>query len=189
MQSKPWRHTSQLDIFAHRNTRMSRTERTYGVQWKYRIFAERDQGFDVQRPSQLIPMGPQDMPELRVLVQPMFQQHYIYFMAHRYFHENLAADPSVNVWDILTKFTKRYTNPNASELKLLTNFFPEVDEESFQNMTLADCAVRLLLDSNQWVQPSDAKSFSKACSWANRPRNLLAVGNDETPRPAPLMDQ
>ena len=41
------------------------------------------------------------MPELRVLVQPMFQQHYIYFMAHRYFHENLAADTNVDVWIIL----------------------------------------------------------------------------------------
>ena len=103
------------------------------------------------------------MPELRVLVQPMFQQHYIYFMAHRYFHENLAADPTVNVWDILTTFTLRYTNPNASEIGLLNKFYPEVDEEALQTMTLADCAVRLLLDSKTWQRPTDPQSFSKAC--------------------------
>ena len=129
------------------------------------------------------------MPELRVLVQPMFQQHYIYFMAHRYFHENLAADPTVNVWDILTKFTKRYTNPNASEIGLLTKFYPEVDEEALATMTLADCAVRLLLDSKTWQRPTDSQHFSKACSFASRPREPSTVGNDETGRQVPLVDQ
>ena len=163
MQSKPWRHTSQLQFWAHKNHRVSRIERTFGVQWKYRIFAKKNEGFDVRKPTQVMPIGEQDMPEVRVLVQPMFQQHYIYFMAHRYFHENLAADPTVNVWDILTKFTKRYTNPNASEIGLLNKFYPEVDEEALQTMTLADCAVRLLLDSKTWQRPTDHKHFSKAC--------------------------
>ena len=78
----------------------------------------------------MIPIGAQDMPELRVLVQPMFQQHYIYFMAHRYFNEHWASNPEMDVWELLTNFTKRYTNPNASEHKLLTNFYPEIDEEA-----------------------------------------------------------
>ena len=163
MQSKPWRHTSQLEVYAHKSNRLSRIERTFGIQWKYRIFAKKNDGFDVHVPSQVFPIGAQDMPELRVLVQPMFQQHYIYFMAHRYFHENLAADPTVNVWDILTTFTLRYTNPNASEIGLLNKFYPEVDEDALQTMTLADCAVRLLLDSKTWQRPTDPQSFSKAC--------------------------
>ena len=126
------------------------------------------------------------MPELRVLVQPMFQQHYIYFMAHRYIHENMAVEPDVHVWDILTKFTKRYTNPNASEIGLLTKFYPEVDEEKLQSMTLADCAVRLLLDSKTWQRPTDSQHFSKACSSAKRPSNLSIVGSDETGRLAAI---
>ena len=111
------------------------------------------------------------MLELRVLVQPMFQQHYIYFMAHRHIHENMMVDPTVDVWDILTKFTNRYSNPNASEISLLTKFYPEVDEEKLQTMTLADCAVRLLLDSKTWQRPTDSQHFSKACSFASRPKN------------------
>ena len=180
MGSKPWRHPSQLDICANGNTRAARIERTFGVQWKNRIFAQRNDGFDVRRPSQLIPIGAQDMPELRVLVQPMFQQHYIYFMAHRYIHENMAVEPDVHVWDILTKFTKRYTNPNASEIGLLTKFYPEVDEEKLQSMTLADCAVRLLLDSQTWQSPTDSAHFSKACSVARRPRASSSSGCDDT---------
>ena len=129
------------------------------------------------------------MPELRVLVQPMFQQHYVYFMAHRFFNENLAAPLDVTVWEILTKFTKRYTNPNASELKLLVNFYPEIDEEALQHMTLADCAVRLLLDSKTWERPTDAKHFSKACSFANKPKNPIAVGNNRKGALVSLMDQ
>ena len=129
------------------------------------------------------------MPELRVLVQPMFQQHYIYFMAHRYFYENLAADPDVDVWEILTKFTKRYTNPNASELKLLLKFYPEIDEEALQHMTLADCAVRWLLDSKTWQRPTDSQHFSKACSFANRPKAPETVGSDGKDALVPLMDQ
>ena len=120
------------------------------------------------------------MPELRVLVQPMFEQHYIYFSAHRYFHENLAADPGVNVWDILTKFTMRYTNPNASELALLNKFYPVVDKETMESMTLADCAVRLLLDTQTWQRPTDSQHFSKACSVAKRPRWLKVVSSDDT---------
>ena len=129
------------------------------------------------------------MPELRVLVQPMFQQHYIYFMAHRYFNENLAADPDVDVWEILTKFTKRYTNPNASELKLLVNFYPEIDEEALQHMTLADCAFRLLLDCKTWERPTDSQHFSKACSFASRPKKPITVGSDGKGALVPLMDQ
>ena len=126
------------------------------------------------------------MPELRVLVQPMFQQHYIYFMTHRYFNENLEAPSDVDVWEILTKFTKRYTNPNASELELLVNFYPEIDEEALQHMTLADCAVRLLLDSKTWQRPTDSQNFSKACSVARRPRQQSSVGSGDTGRRRPI---
>ena len=178
MGSKPWRHPSQVDVYAHRQTRAARIERTFGVQWKNRIFGKKNMGFDVHRPLQLIPIGAQDMPELRVLVQPMFQQHYIYFMAHRHIHENMGVDPSMHVWDILTKFTERYSNPNASELAFLNKFYPEVDEEKLQTMTLADCAVRLLLDSKTWQRPTDSQHFSKACSTARKPINLLAKGRD-----------
>ena len=128
------------------------------------------------------------MPELRVLVQPMFQQHYIYFMAHRYINENMGVDPTVHVWDILTKFTKRYTNPNASEIGLLNKFYPEVDEEALQHMTLADCAVRLLLDSKTWQRPTDSQHFSKACSFASRPREPSTAASSETGRLTPLTD-
>ena len=129
------------------------------------------------------------MPELRILVQPMFQQHYIYYMAHRYFHENLAADPTEDIWKILGRFTMRYTNPNASEISLLTNFYPAVDEDALKHMTLADCAVRYLLDSKSWQRPTDSKHFSKACSFASKPKQPLTVRNDETARLAPIMDQ
>ena len=129
------------------------------------------------------------MPELRVLVQPMFQQHYVYFMAHRFFNENLAAPLDVTVWEILTKFTKRYTNPNASELKLLVNFYPVIDEEALQHMTLADCAVRLLLDCKTWERLTDSQHFSKACSFASRPKSPITVGNDRKGALVPLMDQ
>ena len=126
------------------------------------------------------------MPELRVLVQPMFQQHYIYFMAHRYIHENMYADPTMDTWDILKRFTMRYSNPNAAELGLLTRFYPEVDEEELETMTLADCAVRLLLDSKAWQRPTDSQHFSKACSIARRPRQPSIVGSDETNRLAAI---
>ena len=129
------------------------------------------------------------MPELRVLVQPMFQQHYIYFMAHRYIHENMEVDPTLHTWDILTKFTKRYTNPNASELKLLVNFYPEIDREALQHMTLADCAVRFLLDCKTWVRPTDSKHFSKACSVASKPRPTSSASSATSSGPLPLMDQ
>ena len=122
MHNKPWRHTSQHDHFLNTQSRTARIERSIGVQWKHRIFAAVTQNVDLQRPRQLLPIGAQDMPELRVLVQPMFQQHYIYFMTHRYFNENLGAPSDVDVWEILTKFTNRYTNPNASEIELLVNF-------------------------------------------------------------------
>ena len=173
----------------HRNNRVARIERTYGVQWKNRIFGTYEDGFDVRRPSQLLPVGEQNMPELRILVQPMFQQHYTYFMAHRYFNESLEADKSKSIWDVLSGFTMRYTNPNASEAGLLTNFYPEVDDEALQHMTLADIAVRWLLDSNSWQRPTDSKHFSKACSSASKPKQPLAVRDDETARLAPLMDQ
>ena len=129
------------------------------------------------------------MPELRVLVQPMFQQHYIYFMTHRYFNENLEAPSDADVWEILTKFTKRYTNPNASELKLLVNFYPEIDEEALQHMTLADCAVRLLLDCKTWERPTDSQHFSKACSFANRPKAPETPASGSKDAMVPLMDQ
>ena len=122
MQIKPWRHTSQHDDEITTRSRTGRIERNIAVQWKHRIFAAVTQNVDLQRPRQLLPIGAQDMPELRVLVQPMFQQHYIYFMTHRYFNENLGAPSDVDVWEILTKFTNRYTNPNASEIELLVNF-------------------------------------------------------------------
>ena len=140
-------------------------------------------------PCQLHPIGEQHMPELRVLVQPMFQQHYIYFMTHRYFCENLATPANVDVWEILTKFTKRYSNPNASELKLLVNFYPQIDEEALQHMTLADCAVRLLLDCKTWERPTDSQHFSKACSFASRPKKPITVGSDGKGALVPLMDQ
>ena len=126
------------------------------------------------------------MPELRVLVQPMFQQHYIYFMAHRYIHENMSVEPNMLVWDVLRKFTVRYANPQATEIGLLTKFFPEVDAERIKTMTLADCAVRLLLDSEAWQSPSDSAHFSKACSIARRPRQPLTMGSDETGRLTPI---
>ena len=129
------------------------------------------------------------MPQLRILTQPMFQQHYIYFMAHRYIHENMVADPTVHVWDILTKFTKRYTNPNASELALLVNFYPEIDEEALKHMTLADCAVRLLLDCKTWERPTDSQHFSKACSFDSRQKKPITVGSDGKGGLVPLMDQ
>ena len=129
------------------------------------------------------------MPELRILVQPMFQQHYIYFMAHRYFHENWPLDTTQPVWDILRKFSMRYTNPARAELGLLNKFYPEVDEEALKHMTLADCAVRLLLDSKTWERPTDSQHFSKACSFASRPKKPLSVRNDEPGRLVPLMDQ
>ena len=172
-----------------RDSRTGRTERTYGVQWKYRIFAKDTEKADMQGPLQMLPIGAQEMPELRVLVQPMFQQHYIYFMTHRYFNENLGAPSDMDVWEILTKFTNRYTNPNASELQLLVNFYPEIDKEALQQMTLADCAVRFLLDCKTWVRPTDSKHFSKACSVASRPKNTITAGSDGKGGPLPLMDQ
>ena len=125
------------------------------------------------------------MPQLRVLVQPMFQQHYIYFMAHRYIHENLMVNPSVEMWDVLKQFTRRYSNPNASEIGLLNKFYPVVDQNTLETMTLADCAVRLLLDSDTWQRPTDSQHFSKACMIARRPWPK-AFGNEETLRLAAL---
>ena len=72
------------------------------------------------------------MSELRIFVQPMFQQHYIYFMAHRYIHENMFRVDTMTNWDVLYFFCERYSNPNATELGLLTNFYPVVDEETLQ---------------------------------------------------------
>ena len=178
MKSKPWRHPSQKDLVLNRTSRGARIERAYGVQWKNRIFKAGSDGCDVRRPSQLIPIGTQDMPELRVFVQPMFQQHYIYFMAHRHIHENMMVDPSIDVWEVLTKFTNRYSNPNAAEITLLTKFYPQVDEEKLKEMTLADCAVRLLLDNQTWQAPTDSQHFSKACSIARRPWPKSFGGGD-----------
>ena len=110
----------------------------------------------------------------------MFQQHYIYFMAHRYLHESMVVDAEAHVFDILTKFTKRYTNPNASEIVLLNKFYPEVDDERLQSMTLADAAVRLLLDSKAWQKPTDPQHFSKACMIARRPWPQSAVGSSSS---------
>ena len=186
---KPWRHESQHDHFNSTMSRTARIERSFGVQWKYRIFARDTQNADVQRAMQLLPIGAQDMPELRVLVQPMFQQHYIYFMTHRYFNENMEAPSDVDVWEILTKFTKRYTNPNGAELEFLVNFYPEIDQEALQHMTLADCAVRFLLDCKTWERPSDSQHFSKACSFASRPKKAITVGSDGKGGLLPLMDQ
>ena len=189
MDIKPWRHSSQREHGLHRNSRPARVERTFAVQWKHRIFTRFQEGFDMQRPCQLLPIGPQEMPELRVLVQPMFQQHYIYYMAHRYFHESLACDADLDIWSVLKKFTKRYTNPNASEIRFLNQFYPAVSPESLKHMSLADCAVRFLLDSKTWDKPTDSQHFSKACSFANRPKKPLAVANDGTGGLQPLTDQ
>ena len=189
MLNKPWRHESQHDHFNSTVSRTARIERSFGVQWKYRIFARDTQNADMQRAMQLLPIGAQDMPELRVLVQPMFQQHYIYFMAHRYLHENMVVGADYQAFDILTTFTKRYSNPNASEIRLLTQFYFEVDEERLKKMTLADCAVRFLLDCKTWERPTDSQHFSKACSFASRPKKAITVGSDGKGGLLPLMDQ
>ena len=178
MSNKPWRHTSQHDHFVNTMSRIGRIERSFGVQWKYRIFARVTQNVDMQRPRQLLPMGAQDMPELRVLVQPMFQQHYIYFMTHRYFNENLAPTSFDEIFKILTKNTKRYSSPNTSELALLVNFYPQIDQEALLQMTLADCAVRFLLDCKTWERPSNSQHFSKACSVANKPNKATTDSSD-----------
>ena len=101
-------------------------------------------------------------------------------MAHRYLNENMVVDPDVHVFDILTQFTLRYTNPNASEIKLLNKFYPEVDDERLQSMTLADCAVRLLLNSKTWQKPTDPQHFSKACMIARRPWLQSAAGSSSS---------
>ena len=189
MRTKPWRHDSQYDLITSKQSRPARIERSFAVQWKYRIFARDTQRVDMKDARQLVPIGAQDMPELRVLIQPMFQQHYVYFMTHRYINENLMFPSDMPVWEILTKYTKRYTSPNSSELKFLVNFYPEIDEEALQNMTLADLAVRFLLDSKTWEKPTDSKHFSKACSFASKPKKPITVGSDGKGGLQPLADK
>ena len=137
----------------------------------------------------LLPIGAQEMPELRVLVLPMFQQHYIYYQSHRYLNENMLVPSDEKVWDILGRFTSRYSNPNASEIKHLLNFYPEVDEKALQTMTLADCAVRFLLDSKTWQTPTDSTHFSKACSSGSRPKKMIATGSDGRGGMVPIKDK
>ena len=162
--------------------RAARTDRTYGLQWKHRIFAAEYGEYDVVSPTQVIPVGEQDMPELRVLVQPMFQQHYIYYMAHRQIHQLSLPGEEVDTMQILRSFSERYSNPNSSELNLLAKFYPEVDADRLETMTLADCAVRLLVDCKTWQRPTDSQHFSKACSIARRPMKPSSVASSSTDR-------
>ena len=189
MGQKPWRHQDQLNVRVNRKNRAARIERSFGPQWKNRIFAQKDEDFDVYLPVQLLPVGEQDMPTLRVLVQPMFQQHYIYFMAHRYFNENMMSDPDSHLFDILCKFTMRYSNPHRSEIDLLNKFYPSIsDQDELDEMTLADCAVRLLIDAKTWERPTDARHFSKAAAFAKWGMPPSTAASSGSGRLTPLTD-
>ena len=99
-------------------------------------------------------------------------------MTHRYFNENLDSNPFMTIWEVINNFTNRYSNPNASEGSLLESFYPQIDKEAMDYMTIADCAVRFLMDCKTWQQPSDSQHFSKACSVASRPKKSITDGSD-----------